>query len=109
MDFGECPKIEFDGFIVPKEKVKLWWPRGYGTQPLYKLSLTVSSDGFHIQYDLFSIQILDKILDRAHKRVAFRTISLNQSEVDTTNSTKGLLFQFEVNGVPIFLKGTNHS
>ena len=53
----------------------------------------------------FPIQFLGKVLDRAHKRVAFRTISLNQSEVDAANSTKGLLFQFEVNGVPIFLKG----
>jgi beta-mannosidase len=47
------------------------------------------------------------MLASAEKRIAFRTIRLNQSPVNESDPAKGRLFQFEVNGVPIFLKGTN--
>uniref|UniRef100_A0A1I8AXH5 beta-mannosidase n=1 Tax=Meloidogyne hapla TaxID=6305 RepID=A0A1I8AXH5_MELHA len=49
----------------------------------------------------------DKLLDSTQKRIAFRSIYLNQSFVNKLDREKGRFFQFEVNNISIFLKGTN--
>ena len=66
----------------------LWWPRGYGDQPLYGASLQLSSDGVE--------------LDGWQRRVGFRTV-----ELDTTPDAAGMPFRLVVNGAPILVKGAN--
>ncbi|KAF7639983.1 Manba-prov protein [Meloidogyne graminicola] len=95
-DYGNCPQIKLEeivNILIPSNKIKLWWPNGYGSQPLYNLTLKIYSN--------------EELLDFSQKRIAFRTIYLNQSFVNKSDHEKGRLFQFEINNLSIFLKGTN--
>ncbi|XP_066904163.1 beta-mannosidase [Halyomorpha halys] len=74
-------------FTLPKENITLWWPNGYGAQPLYKLRVFYSSS--------------EKTIN-----IGFRTISLVQTNV-TKNKSDGTLFYFLINGLKIFAKGSN--
>lgn len=65
-----------------------WWPNGYGHQFLYRLTVTLQRDG--------------RILDRAAKRLGFRTLRLVQKK-----DKIGSGFEFQVNGVPVWAKGAN--
>ncbi|WP_062213377.1 glycoside hydrolase family 2 protein [Streptomyces sp. NBRC 109706] len=68
--------------------VALWWPAGYGEQPLYELTVALTAG--------------DESLDSYERRVGFRTITL-----DTTPDEQGTPFTFVVNGKRIFAKGAN--
>ncbi|MGW1598662.1 glycoside hydrolase family 2 protein [Streptomyces sp. NPDC002343] len=74
------------GLEVPGPR--LWWPRGYGEQPLYDLDLTLSDDSGP--------------LDTWHRRIGFRTIGLDRSADE-----HGTGFTLVVNGVRIFARGVN--
>ncbi|KQX48058.1 MULTISPECIES: glycoside hydrolase family 2 protein [unclassified Streptomyces] len=68
---------------------ELWWPRGYGSQPLYKLD----------------VELLDEDgapLDSWSRRIGFRTVT-----VDRSADLHGTGFTFVVNGVRIFARGVN--
>lgn len=67
---------------------KMWWPNGYGAQPLYKVEVTLR-DG-------------DKVLDVKPFQMGLRTLELLQ-ELDEW----GRSFIFVVNGVKIFAKGSD--
>ncbi|WEL20141.1 glycoside hydrolase family 2 protein [Halorhabdus sp. BNX81] len=69
------------------EDVELWWPNGYGDQPLYELAVTVR-DG----------ETEQTVTDR----VGFRDLDL---VVDPDED--GTAFYFEVNDTPIYAKGAN--
>ena len=62
---------------------KLWWPNGYGAQPLYPLVVRVAGD-------------------EVRKRLGLRTLA-----VVNTEDKRGLSMGFRVNGVEIFAKGAN--
>lgn len=69
------------------EGVDLWWPRGYGAQPLYDLAVSLS----------------DEIeLDRWDGRIGFRDIWL-----DTTADADGSAYTVVVNDVAIWVRGVN--
>ncbi len=70
------------------EDADLWWPRGYGDQPLYPVAVWLSSDGIR--------------LDEWNGRVGFRTVTL-----DTTPDVDGTPFSIAVNGQPVFARGVN--
>ncbi|PPF66663.1 beta-mannosidase [Clavibacter michiganensis] len=70
------------------EDVELWWPRGFGDQPLHDLEVTLSADG----------ELLD---DRTH-RIGFRTI-----DVQLDRDDEGTSFRFVVNGQPVWIRGAN--
>lgn len=66
----------------------IWWPRGYGEQPLYDVELTlVNGDG---------------PLDSWRRRVGFRTV-----ELDTSPDAHGTGFTLVVNGERLFARGVN--
>jgi beta-mannosidase len=74
----------------------LWWPRGYGAQPLYALAITLAtaSEG--------PGSATETALDEWNGRIGLRTARLN-SEPDEV----GTQFTIEVNGRPIFCKGAD--
>ncbi|MFF0204267.1 glycoside hydrolase family 2 protein [Streptomyces sp. NPDC005017] len=72
---------------------QLWWPRGYGEQPLYDLEVTLVDTGDGSA---------ERPLDSWHRRIGFRTIGLDRSADDI-----GTGFTLVVNGARIFARGVN--
>ncbi|UOE93553.1 glycoside hydrolase family 2 protein [Alkalihalobacillus sp. LMS39] len=68
---------------------KLWWPNGYGEQPLYKVIIGLYEN--------------EKKIDAKSYTVGLRTIKVKQ-ELDQWGRT----FEFEVNGISIFSMGANY-
>ncbi len=73
---------------VSVKKPQLWWPNGYGEQPLYQVDVEILSDG--------------QVLDSSAYRLGLRTLELRQ-EPDAW----GKSFTFVVNGVSVFMKGAD--
>ena len=71
------------------ENPELWWPAGYGEQPLYNYRVQLISG--------------DEVLDCKEGRLAFREVKLSQKPIDDTT----LEYKIVINGEPVFIKGTN--
>ena len=83
--------------VVAVPDVELWWPAGYGEQPLHDLTVTLAVQGGPAQ------EASDHDpLDTYARRIGFRTIT-----VDTAADEIGTPFTVVVNGRPIFVKGAN--
>ncbi|KUN89318.1 glycoside hydrolase family 2 protein [Streptomyces griseoruber] len=67
---------------------RLWWPRGYGGQPLYDVELTLDQEG--------------EALDSWRRRIGFRTVGL-----DRRPDAHGTGFTLVVNGERLFARGVN--
>jgi beta-mannosidase len=67
---------------------QLWWPNGYGSQSLYRVSIELHRSDF--------------LLDQREYQLGLRTIELRQQPDEWGRS-----FTFVVNGQPIFAKGSN--
>ena len=74
--------------VVDVPDVALWWPRGYGDQPLYDLHVELAGPA--------------GTLGRVERRIGFRTV-----ELDTSPDEHGTRFTVVVNGRPVFVKGAN--
>jgi beta-mannosidase len=70
--------------------VRRWWPRGYGDQALYAVTVRLRAPG------------ADEVLDEWRGRVGFRTVRLDQSRDEA-----GTGFTFVINDQPITVKGVN--
>ena len=70
---------------------RLWWPAGYGAQPLYRVRLSLWRG--------------DELLCERRDTLGIRTVKLERTEV-TTREKPGK-FCFYVNGEPIMCKGSN--
>ncbi|QNS03627.1 glycoside hydrolase family 2 protein [Streptomyces xanthii] len=85
-------QVEGDGatLVLDVPDVRLWWPRGYGEQPLYEVALTLlDGDG-------------GTVLDGWGRRLGFRSV-----EIDRAPDEHGTGFTFVVNGVRVFVRGVN--
>lgn len=67
---------------------KLWWPNGYGDQPLYQVKVVLLANG--------------NTLDEKDYLLGLRTIELRQNPDEWGKS-----FTFVVNGLPIMAKGAD--
>nr|AGS53241.1 beta-mannosidase [uncultured bacterium contig00149] len=68
---------------------KLWYPVGYGAQPLYSVAVTLTADGHRI--------------DRWERRIGLRHATVRRERDEWGES-----FTIEVNGIGIFAKGANY-
>lgn len=68
---------------------RLWWPRNYGEQPLYKLRISLRDGAGEV--------------DRRSLRIGLRTLTVRQEK-----DAWGESFEFVVNGREVFAMGANY-
>lgn len=87
-DGERLPADETGRVEVPAPR--LWWPRGYGAQPLYTVKVTLTGADGTVQ-------------DTWSRRIGLRTM-----EVHREKDTWGECFAHRVNGVDIFAMGADY-
>lgn len=89
---GQVYTEKTEGCIVI-DNPKLWWPNGYGSQPLYTIraELVERADGE------------EAVLDVWERRIGLRTVT-----VDTEADEWGNRFAHQVNGLHIFAMGADY-
>ncbi|MFC9268225.1 glycoside hydrolase family 2 protein [Streptomyces zhihengii] len=89
---GAVAEVSFEGdeavLRLDVPGARLWWPRGYGEQPLYDLGVTLRD--------------ADGPLDSWQRRIGFRTV-----ELDRSADEHGTGFTLVVNGERLFARGVN--
>lgn len=71
------------------ENPMLWWPHGYGDQPLYQVRVELMCDG--------------EVEDSWKKKIGLRTMTMNRDKDEF-----GEKFAHEVNGVQVFAMGADY-
>lgn len=89
---GRGTEVSFEGdeavLRLDVPGAPLWWPRGYGEQPLHDLDV--------------SLRDADGPLDTWRRRIGFRTV-----ELDRSADEHGTGFTLVVNGERLFVRGVN--
>ncbi len=80
-------KVEHAFQVTPPQ---LWWPNGYGEQPLYRLVASLQKD--------------TEEFDRSQLRLGLRRLRLIQKPLA---DEPGATFLFEINNTPLFCTGAN--
>ena len=91
--FEHCRPLQFvwDQFAFTVSKPKLWWPRGYGEANLYEVVVELLHH--------------DEVVASKTVTLGIRTVMLDHTELNTPEHPGR--FNFIVNGVPVFIKGSN--
>lgn len=74
---------------ITVESPELWWPNGYGKQPLYHLTVSMVKD--------------KQVCDEKEFTLGLRTLTISQEK-----DQWGTEFAFKVNGIKIFAKGADY-
>ena len=82
-----CGSKNFANFTI--DNPQLWWPAGYGAQPLYAYKVELIHKG--------------EVIDVKEGNFAFRTVELAQKPVDG----QMMGYKILINGVEVFIKGSN--
>lgn len=80
---------EFAGSPIVIDNPELWWPNGYGEQPLYTVTAKLYRDGH--------------LLDTWERRIGLRTFTISRDKDEW-----GEEFCYIVNGVKIFAMGADY-
>lgn len=86
---GKSVTLEDGEGEITIENPRLWWPNGYGDQPLYEVRAELSKGG--------------EVIDMVKKTIGLRTLT-----VSTAKDKHGNEFCFVVNGVKVFAMGANY-
>lgn len=86
--------------------VQLWWPNGYGEQPLYELQVTFTDGGNGATISK-KVNIGFRFVELVEDTLGEALPQLWGSEGGSPVSETGQTFYFKVNGEPIFVKGSN--
>ena len=88
---AECGKSAYGSAVceIRIEAPRLWWPRGYGEQPLYRLEAVLKKDG--------------EELDRVSRRIGLREIGIQRRKDEYGES-----FAHQVNGIAVFAMGADY-
>ena len=89
---GERYSADSEGRIVISEPA-LWWPNGYGEQPLYSVRVEL----------LGRTADKEEVLDVWERRIGLRTMT-----VDTKPDQWGQTFAHQVNGLNVFAMGADY-
>ncbi len=110
-EFLFAPKGSTDGAAVMELQVehpRLWWPNGYGEQPLYTVKISLVDDA------------TGDVLDFETRRIGLRTVTVDTSLIPEEEKDphlgpqlrqdrkEGRRFNFVVNGLPIFAMGGDY-
>ncbi|MEG0692391.1 MAG: glycoside hydrolase family 2 protein [Oscillospiraceae bacterium] len=88
--YSEITKMDETGEVAfTVLNPELWWPNGYGKQPLYSLKVELFHD--------------DELLDSKSMNIGLRTITLSTEKDEWGNE-----FAITVNGIKIFAMGANY-
>lgn len=79
------PGVSHGWLTLPVDNPRLWWPRGYGEQHRYPLTVTLPATG-----------------EAWQRQIGFRSVAL-----DTAPDPAGSAFTLRVNDVPVFVRGAN--
>jgi len=86
---SDIPNCCGSGEPITIENPELWWPNGYGEQPLYTVRVILKKD--------------DKELDVWERRIGLRTMTMRIEKDEWGES-----FEHNVNGVSIFAMGADY-
>ena len=89
---------------------RLWWPNGYGEQPLYQIEISVCAENDLIQHftetlGIRQIEMRPAAEPRTEEEKAWRNAAYSEDQKQP--DAKQYNWQTVINGKPIFIKGTN--